>query len=394
MTTTSGKDEPIYLSDDSDDLDLQTVSRNLQGAKRVNTASATTGGAAPRTGTTASTGTGTTATVTSAADSKDDTGNNGSDEDPDWVREFAVKQDEDEDRKRALSSLYDANDDVDDDDDSDSIIDLISERDEDNRLGQSAPGGASSGDPKTGKKEDEIEDGSSGKMRIKAEDKISETSKKRTKPGNIGTGAGTGTGGSGASLKSVMPLVVAPKLDDSLVLLQGCGEELDLSGDIGTVGRVKMADGQLYIDLKGGVFKANTYATNCMAVMGIHDDEARITSILDEAVLLTCERNLFASDQVLKGDIDYGDDDKYGDDDIVNDDNVSHPSTKVNGTGHAIGRGSGDASGRSSRGRGRGRGQGQGRGRGSGGRGGSAARASISSTGGIRKSSSKKQGKV
>lgn len=389
MTTTSGKDEPFYLSDDSDELDLQTVSRKLLDEKTVSTTSGTTGETGQRTDTTASTATGITSAITSAVDSKDDNGNNGSDEDPDWVREFAVKQDEDEDRKRALSSLYEANDDIDDDDDRDSIIDLISERDEDSRLGQSAPDGASAG--KTGEKGDEIEIVSSGKVRIKAEDKKGETSKKRTKPGNIGTGAGTGTAGSGASLKGVMPLVVAPKLDDSLVLLQGSGEELDLSGDVGTVGRVKMTDGQLYIDLKGGVFKASTYATNCMAVMGIHDDEARITSVLDEAVLLTCERNLFASDQVLKGDINCGDDDEYGDDDIVHNDNVSHPSAKVNGTGHTTGSGSGDASVGSGRGRGRGRGRGQGRGRGSGGRSGSVARAS---TGGIRKGNAKTQRKV
>lgn len=40
------------------------------------------------------------------------------------------------------------------------------------------------------------------------------------------------------------------------------------------------------------------YVTDLMAVMGIHDDEACITSSLDEAALLTCERNIFSSDHV------------------------------------------------------------------------------------------------
>lgn len=248
----------IYLSDDSDDIELQSESKRVSGRR------------------TRSTSNNTSKDYNGKKESdevpsplrKDDDDDDDDNEEPDWVRDFSAKQNEDEDRKRALASMYE--------DDNDSVIDLLSDKDEEDKVEVGAD------DDVTGDGKAEITDNKSDKVKRPPSAKISAP----------------------ASMKSSLPLVVAPKLADSLVLLQGNGDELDLSGDVGTVGRVKIADGTMYIDMKGGVFRAQAYACNTMGIVSLADDEARVTAVLDEAVTLHCERNLFSSDQLIKGELD------------------------------------------------------------------------------------------
>lgn len=108
----------------------------------------------------------------------------------------------------------------------------------------------------------------------------------------------------GAKPKSSMPLVTAPKLDEGLVLLQGGEGALDLSGDVGAVGRVKVEDGALYLDIKGVLYRAGAHRCNTMCVVAVGEDEARVVAVLDEAVVLRGERNMFASNEmVLNGEL-------------------------------------------------------------------------------------------
>lgn len=117
----------------------------------------------------------------------------------------------------------------------------------------------------------------------------------------------------GGKPRNRLPLVVAPRLDESLVLLQCEGTELDLSGDVGAVGRVKVESGELYMDLKGVLYRGLVEECNSMCVVSVGEDEARVTAVLDEVVTLRKERDLFASGEiVVSGELNEGDEDDEG----------------------------------------------------------------------------------
>lgn len=210
-------------------------------------------------------------------------------DEPDWVRDFSQSIPNDEEsRRRAITSLYEEfdDDDVDNDDDEDSIINLISQEPDKKPTSRPSKSGLS---------------GDNGKQ----------PSNERSTPKRPRYQAP----------KSALPLVVAPKLDDSLVLLQGAEKSLDLSGDVGAVGRTKVQDGVLFLDIKGVVYRTNLHSCNTVCVVSVNDDAARVTSVLNEAVTLTSERNLFASDEiVIHGNVDEELDSDMGLSDDVNGD--------------------------------------------------------------------------
>lgn len=258
----SDDDVKIYISDDSENFELP--SRPQQFTRKRTRASSSANIPKP-------------INVAKLDDPSVSRESDGDDDEPDWVRNFSPSQGGDEGRDRQLYSAFD--------DDDDSIIDLLNDKDDKIKEDVSDDNKQSAKDTD----ENELEDTKSNINVTKG--------KKPTKTPTSATKANISAPG----MKNSLPLVAASKLEDSLVLLQGVGEELDLSGDVGAVGRVKITNGALYVDMKGGVFRTHTYASNTIAVVSIADDEARITTVLEEAVTLQCERNLFESDQLIKG---------------------------------------------------------------------------------------------
>jgi len=189
-------------------------------------------------------------------------------EEPDWVKNYTPSREREADHKAALLAS------IDDDDDDDSFIDLIPEGDDE----KGKPTGRKHAQP-------EIDE-------VVAIDVDEDTKKESSQ-------ATARRARAASKPKSSLPLTVAPKLSDGLALLQSLDGGLDLSGDVGAVGRVKLDDGNLYLDIKGVVYRANAHPSNTMCVVTVGDDEAKITAVLDEAVMLTSERNLFASDEVM-----------------------------------------------------------------------------------------------
>lgn len=177
---------------------------------------------------------------------------------PDWVRDFTPQKRNDADQKAALLAI------LDEDSDDESIINLVSqERNVEEKLPKETDQAAK-----------EISDSQKTPTAAKR-------ARAPTKP------------------KSNLPLVAAPKMDDSLVLLQSAEGDLDLSGDVGAVGRVKLQEGALFLDIKGVLYRTNITPCNTVCVVTVGEDEARITSVLDEVVTLECERNLFACDETV-----------------------------------------------------------------------------------------------
>lgn len=104
-----------------------------------------------------------------------------------------------------------------------------------------------------------------------------------------------GNGNSRGPTKSELTLVTAPRLDDGLALLQVEENELNLSGDVGAVGRVKIDGSMALLDIKGTLFRGLPYVCNSACVMAVTaDDEARISAVMNTAVLLKAEKNVFA----------------------------------------------------------------------------------------------------
>lgn len=199
--------------------------------------------------------------------------NNEGGEDPDWVRDFAQPTETGTDRRRTLFSAYDNDD---------SSIEIISDKDE----------------PR--------------EARVKTENCAlpeEETGIDEKPPDGVkGLKTPAKTKGSAAP-KDSLPLVFAPKLEESLVLVQGDDDALDLSGDIGAVGRMKIDKDKLFMDIKGVLYSAHTYSTNTMCIVSMGEDEARITSVLDEAVVLKPERDILASEELIAGCLDDEDED-------------------------------------------------------------------------------------
>jgi hypothetical protein len=91
---------------------------------------------------------------------------------------------------------------------------------------------------------------------------------------------------SSAKSKTSLPLVAAPRLDENIVLVQAQSAAFDLSGDVGAVGRVKVDESGLFLDIKGVLYSCGLHAINTVCVVTVGDDEARITASLDEVLTL------------------------------------------------------------------------------------------------------------
>lgn len=183
------------------------------------------------------------------------------DDEPDWVKNYTPAGEADSDRRAAFIAA------LDDEDDDDSFVDLVPDSGEGDKAAQKA-------DKRKGGKTENKDKGTE----TPSTSKRARTVQKR---------------------KTTLPLTVAPKLINSLVLVQGSDDGLDLSGDIGAVGRVKLEEGNLFLDIKGVVYRANSYDCNTLCMVNVGDEEAKIIAVMDEAVKLTATRNLFASDEIM-----------------------------------------------------------------------------------------------
>lgn len=210
----------------------------------------------------------------------------GSSEDPDWVKAFTpTKAPPPRPRRERLLSvgapsnaLADGSDDEFNFSD-DSVLDLVDDDvEEDDGLNRTADGGDS---PSESKEEGE-----------KAGDASAKAAKAAAKPKR-------------GPVKSSLPLVVAPKLDDGLVLVQAQSVGLDLSGDVGAVGRVKIGKDGLSLDVKGTLYSCDVHETNMICVVTVGDEEAKITAAFEEVLTLHEDKTTFAAgEHLLSGALD------------------------------------------------------------------------------------------
>mmetsp|Transcript_16161 Transcript_16161/g.32711 ORF Transcript_16161/g.32711 Transcript_16161/m.32711 type:complete len:203 (-) Transcript_16161:5819-6427(-) len=101
-----------------------------------------------------------------------------------------------------------------------------------------------------------------------------------------------------------LPLKVGYKADSGILLAQPV-DDIDLSGDVGAIGRVKVTKEDVFLDLKGIVYRAANRQCNTMGIISLHDDEARVVNVVDQIIVLHPEGNFFKDlERLEEGELD------------------------------------------------------------------------------------------
>ncbi|VAI43709.1 unnamed protein product [Triticum turgidum subsp. durum] len=117
------------------------------------------------------------------------------------------------------------------------------------------------------------------------------------------------------SVSQRLPLTIADKVQRSKDVIGVCalvecdGDSIDLSGDIGAVGRIVISNGptgnhDLLLDLKGTVYKSTIVPSRTFCVVSVGQTEAKIEAIMNDFIQLEPHSNLFESETMMEGTLD------------------------------------------------------------------------------------------
>uniref|UniRef100_A0ACD5ZAF7 Uncharacterized protein n=1 Tax=Avena sativa TaxID=4498 RepID=A0ACD5ZAF7_AVESA len=113
----------------------------------------------------------------------------------------------------------------------------------------------------------------------------------------------------GNSVSQRLPLVMSDKVQRSKALVECDGDSIDLSGDIGAVGRIVISNGptgnqDLLLDLKGTVYKSTIVPSRTFCVVSMGQTEAKIEAIMNDFIQLEPHSNLFEAETMMEGTLD------------------------------------------------------------------------------------------
>ncbi|XP_056850542.1 DNA-binding protein BIN4-like isoform X2 [Raphanus sativus] len=116
------------------------------------------------------------------------------------------------------------------------------------------------------------------------------TTDKNTKPSSSGS-------------SSRLPLVLSEKVNRTKVLVECEGDSIDLSGDMGAVGRVVVSDTteDMFFDLKGTIYKSTIVPSRTFCVVNVGQSEAKIEAIMNDFVQLTPVSNVYEAETMVEG---------------------------------------------------------------------------------------------
>ncbi|KAL7614289.1 DNA-binding protein BIN4 isoform X1 [Lactuca sativa] len=200
-------------------------------------------------------------------------------------------------------------------------------------------------DPKEEEEEEEL------KTRLKMEEDMMETQGKQENDGDVKVLERQTTEKQTGSYisSSRLPLVLADKVQRSKALVECEGESIDLSGDLGSVGRVVVSDcpsgnQDVLLDLKvffisGTIYKMTILPSRTFCVVSFGQSEAKIEAIMDDFIQLKPQSNVYEAETMVEGTLEgfsfdsedeaanrqTGDENKGAD--------AADPQTKTNGKG-------------------------------------------------------------
>ncbi|WOG92724.1 hypothetical protein DCAR_0311999 [Daucus carota subsp. sativus] len=101
---------------------------------------------------------------------------------------------------------------------------------------------------------------------------------------------------------SSLPLVLPEKVQRSKALVECEDESIDLSGDVGAVGRVVITDNEdMLLDLKGTIYKTTILPSRTFCVVSFGQSEAKIEAIMNDFIQLTPQSNVYEAETMVEG---------------------------------------------------------------------------------------------
>ncbi|XP_071734254.1 uncharacterized protein [Rutidosis leptorrhynchoides] len=105
---------------------------------------------------------------------------------------------------------------------------------------------------------------------------------------------------------SRLPLVLSDKVQYSKALVECEGESIDLSGDLGSVGRVVISDSpsgdqNMFLDLKGTIYKTSIIPSRTFCVVSFGQSEAKIEAIMNDFIQLKPQSNVYEAETMVEG---------------------------------------------------------------------------------------------
>ncbi|XP_031124458.1 DNA-binding protein BIN4-like [Ipomoea triloba] len=108
---------------------------------------------------------------------------------------------------------------------------------------------------------------------------------------------------------SRLPLLLPEKVQRLKALVECDGDSIDLSGDVGAVGRVVISDNpsgsnEMLLDLKGTIYKTTIVPSMPFCVVSFGPSEAKIDAIMNELIQLTPQSNVYEAETMVEGTLD------------------------------------------------------------------------------------------
>ncbi|XP_070027187.1 DNA-binding protein BIN4 isoform X2 [Nicotiana sylvestris] len=108
---------------------------------------------------------------------------------------------------------------------------------------------------------------------------------------------------------SRLPLVLPEKVQRTKALVECEGDSIDLSGDMGAVGRIVISDGpsgkhEMLFDLKGTIYKTTILPSRTFCVVSFGQTEAKVEAIMNDFIQLKPQSNVYEAETMVEGTLD------------------------------------------------------------------------------------------
>ncbi|XP_050238745.1 DNA-binding protein BIN4 [Mercurialis annua] len=105
---------------------------------------------------------------------------------------------------------------------------------------------------------------------------------------------------------SRIPLLLSDKVSRTKALVECEGESIDLSGDMGAVGRVVIPDNssanhEMYLDLKGTIYQTKIVPSRTFCIVSFGQSEAKIEAIMNDFIQLKAQSNVYEAETMVEG---------------------------------------------------------------------------------------------
>ncbi|XP_020264562.1 DNA-binding protein BIN4 [Asparagus officinalis] len=113
----------------------------------------------------------------------------------------------------------------------------------------------------------------------------------------------------GPSVSSRLPLMFREKVHRSKALVECDRDSIDLSGDVGSVGRIVISNGpagnnEMLLDLKGTIYKSTIVPSRTFCIVSVGQSEAKIEAIMNDFIKLEPQSNVFEAETMIEGTLD------------------------------------------------------------------------------------------